>query len=43
MVVRLEVSLNLKLIVENPVGKSGVDAGLFGQTTINLLVMVIDV
>ena len=43
MVVRLEVSLNLKLIVEIPVGKPGVDVGLFGRTTTNLLVMVIDV
>lgn len=42
MVVRLEVSLNLKLIVEIPVGKPGVDVRLFGRTTINLLVVVID-
>ena len=40
MVVRLEVSLNLKLIVKIPVEKSRVDVGLFGRTTINLLVVV---
>ena len=41
MVVGLEVSLNLKLIVEIRVGKPGVDVGLFSRTTINLLIVVI--
>ena len=29
-------------IVENPVGKPGVDVGMMGRTTINLVAMVVD-
>ena len=29
-------------IVENPVGKSGVDVGMIGRTAISLVVMVVD-